>query len=58
MIEVAIGEYGTDVLIKSFDTTKVTNTNGLNKCHTFSGEDHEAIELEIGEFLSYYNNIL
>lgn len=53
----AIGEYGTDVLVGLFDTTKITNTNGRNKCHTISGEDHEAIELEIRGFLSYYKNI-
>ncbi|XP_015369898.1 PREDICTED: ATP-binding cassette sub-family G member 1-like isoform X1 [Diuraphis noxia] len=48
LIEVAIGEYVTDdVLVELFDTTKITNTNGRNKCHTISDEDHEQIELEI-----------
>ncbi|CAI6349680.1 unnamed protein product [Macrosiphum euphorbiae] len=49
LIEVAIGEYGTDVLVGLFDTTKITNTNGRNKCHTISGQDHDTIELEIRE---------
>lgn len=58
MIEVAIGEYGTDVLVELFDSTKMANTNGRNKCHTIYGGDHEAIEFEIGTFLCYYNNLL
>lgn len=56
MIEVAIGEYGADTLIGLFDTTKITNIYDRNKCHTISGEDHEAIELEMCAFLSYYKN--
>ncbi|XP_016662000.1 ATP-binding cassette sub-family G member 1 isoform X2 [Acyrthosiphon pisum] len=47
LIEVAIGEYGTDVLVGLFDTTKITNTNGRNGYHTICDEDHEEIELEI-----------
>ncbi|KAL4097868.1 hypothetical protein QTP88_022571 [Uroleucon formosanum] len=49
LIEVAIGEYGADTLIGLFDTTKITNIYDRNKCHTISGEDHEAIELEMHE---------
>jgi len=56
VIEVAIGEYGTDTLVGLFDTTKIININGHNKCHNIYGEDHEAIKLEIREFLSYYKN--
>lgn len=58
MIEVAIGEYGTDVLVESFDTTKIINTSGRNKCHTISEEDHEEIELEIGGFPFHFSILL
>jgi len=49
VIEVAIGEYGTDVLVELFDITKFTNINNCNKCLTISGEGNEA-QLENGTF--------
>lgn len=52
MIEVAIGEYGTDVLVELFDITKFTNTNDRNRCLTISGEGDEA-QLENGAFSWY-----
>jgi len=42
VIEVAIGEYGTGVLVELFDITKLTNINNHNKCLTISGEGNEA----------------
>ncbi|XP_060852904.1 ATP-binding cassette sub-family G member 1-like [Rhopalosiphum padi] len=47
LIEVAIGEYGTDVLVKLFDTTKITYINDRNKYPTISGGGRET-QLENG----------
>jgi len=58
VIEVAIGEYGTDVLVKLADTTKTTYINGHNNCHLISGD--QELQLENGAFLLYlviYNYI-
>ncbi|CAH1738910.1 ATP-binding cassette sub-family G member 1-like isoform X1 [Aphis gossypii] len=49
LIEVAIGEYGTGVLVELFDITKLTNINDRNKCLTISNEDNEA-QLDNGEY--------
>jgi ATP-binding cassette, subfamily G (WHITE), member 1 len=49
VIEVAIGDYGTDVLVKLFDTTKITYINDRNKYPTISGEGRET-RLENGTF--------
>jgi len=49
VIEVALGEYGTDVLDELIDITKFTNINDRNKCLTISGEDNEA-QLDNGAF--------
>lgn len=63
VIEVAIGEYGTDVISKILDTTKLMNINGHKKCHTISYTDHET-QLENGAYCLYniycntYNIIL
>jgi len=51
VIEVAIGEYGTDILVKLADTTKITYTNEHNNCHLLS-EDQE-LQLENGVFSLY-----
>ncbi|CAH1738913.1 unnamed protein product [Aphis gossypii] len=55
LIEVAIGEYGTDVLVKLADTTKTTYINGHNNCHLISGD--QELQLENGTFLKN-NNIV
>jgi len=52
VIEVAIGEYGTDVLDELFDVTKFTNINDRKKCLRISGEDNEA-QLDNGAFSGY-----
>jgi len=49
VIEVAIGEYGNDLLPELFDTTKTTYINGGNESYTFFDEDHEA-QIENGVF--------
>ncbi|KAF0748215.1 ATP-binding cassette sub-family G member 1-like isoform X1 [Aphis craccivora] len=49
LIEVAIGEYGTDVLDELFDITKFTNINDRKKCLRISGEDNEA-QLDNGAY--------
>jgi len=51
VIEVAIGEYGTDVLVKLADTTKTTYINGHNNCHLISGD--QELLLENGAFSLY-----
>lgn len=48
----AIGEYGTGVLVELFDITKLTNINDRNKCLTISNEDNEA-QLDNGVFSRY-----
>ncbi|KAE9538590.1 hypothetical protein AGLY_005689 [Aphis glycines] len=53
LIEVAIGEYGTDVLVKLADTTKTTYINGHNNCHLISGD--QELQLENGTFLKNNN---
>eukprot|EP00102_Acyrthosiphon_pisum_P024791 XP_016662001.1 PREDICTED: ATP-binding cassette sub-family G member 4 isoform X2 [Acyrthosiphon pisum] len=53
LIEVAIGEYGTDVLVKLADTTKITYIKDHNNCHLIS-EDQE-LQLENGTCLKNNN---
>lgn len=48
MIEVAIGEYGSDVLAKLADTTKTTYINGHSNCHLIS--ENQESQLENGAF--------
>jgi len=55
LIEVAIGEYGTDVLNKLADTTKITYINGHNNCHLISSD--QELKLENGTCLKN-NNII
>ncbi|XP_060851168.1 ATP-binding cassette sub-family G member 1-like [Rhopalosiphum padi] len=55
LIEVAIGEYGTDVLDKLADTTKITYVNGHNNCHLISSD--QELQLENGTCLKN-NNII
>lgn len=51
VIEVAIGEYGTDVLVKLSDTTKITYIKEHNNCHLISGDQES--QLENGAFTLY-----
>lgn len=51
MIEVAIGEYGTDVLVKLADTTKITYIKDHNNCLLISGD--QELQLENGAFTLY-----
>ncbi|XP_022165957.1 ATP-binding cassette sub-family G member 1 isoform X2 [Myzus persicae] len=53
LIEVAIGEYGTDVLVKLADTTKITYIKEHNKCHLISGD--QELQLENGTCLKNNN---
>ncbi|KAL5239615.1 hypothetical protein ACI65C_007025 [Semiaphis heraclei] len=55
LIEVAIGEYGTDVLAKLADTTKTTYIKKHNNCHSIS--DDQELQLENGTCLKN-NNIV
>lgn len=55
LIEVAIGEYGTDVLVKLADTTKTTYINGHNNCQLISGD--QELQLENGTFLKNNNTV-
>lgn len=51
VIEVAIGEYGTDVLVKLADTSKITYIKDHNNCHLISGD--QELQLENGAFTLY-----
>lgn len=51
VIEVAIGEYGSDVLAKLADTTKTTYIKKHNNCHSIS--DGQELQLENGAFTVY-----
>jgi len=51
VIEVAIGEYGTDVLVKLADTTKTIYNKNHNNCHLISGD--QELQLENGAFTLY-----
>ncbi|XP_015369893.1 PREDICTED: ATP-binding cassette sub-family G member 1-like [Diuraphis noxia] len=55
LIEVAIGEYGTDVLAKLADTTKTIYIKKHNNCHLISGD--QELQLENGTCLKN-NNIV
>lgn len=51
VIEVAIGEYGTDILVKLADTSKITYIKDHNNCHLISGD--QELQLENGAFTLY-----
>ncbi|KAL4097867.1 hypothetical protein QTP88_022570 [Uroleucon formosanum] len=53
LIEVAIGEYGTDVLVKLADTSKITYIKDHNNCHLISGD--QELQLENGTCLKNNN---
>ncbi|XP_025199709.1 ATP-binding cassette sub-family G member 1-like [Melanaphis sacchari] len=55
LIEVAIGEYGTDVLVKLVDTTKIPYINGHNNCNLISSD--QELQLKHGTCLKNNNNI-